>query len=510
MKGFIRILSCIYVLGTCTFIPAGAQDYLDRVWVLGDRHDSIIPFTSLFTFSDDTFTLSPVYREQIFNFGATNTLASREGPELWAFTNGCNMYNSKYEVMLNGDSIVAGQLYKSYCFETKGWGPYIMGAILVPWPGTSDSLILFNLNLDVIYDDDTFIIIGPSLLNYSIIDMSLDDGFGAVVEKRQIAIADTMARGHVLAVQHGNGSDWWIVVPRSHSDCYYSLPVTSEGIGNPVYTCSGMYWGDGDMIGQATFSPNRTRYARVNLPGGLHIFEFDDLTGEMTYLKGHDFADETSTFAGTCFSPTGRFLYATTRNRLYQFDMEADDFEGSRVLIAERDPVFKDPFTARFYISILAPDGRIYIAPSGQFNYLQSILSPDCPGQACHFVQNHIKMIGSGFDCLPNLPFFRDWSAASGCDTTTHVVTPYDPDEVVTIYPNPVTDYLFVRQQNPLPNSQSMIYDLSGRLVHSREMNEALDTGIFMGHLASGMYFFHLKDATGKIIYSAPFIKVED
>jgi hypothetical protein len=492
----------------CTHAMIG-QDHVDRVWILGNQLEPDGPSSSLFLFSDDTFDISPLYREWGYLFSGTIAIASREGPELWAYSNGCSMFNRKLELMTNGDSIVAGQMYKGHCTFPLGSGPYSMGAVLVPWPGTSDSLLLFNLNLEWVYDGNNGFVVAPDRLHYSVIDMSLDDGYGDVVVKRHTAIADTLARGHVRAVRHANGEDWWIVVPRSQSDCYYSLPVTAAGIGSPVYTCTGKLWGDVDAQGQATFSPDHKRYARINGPGGLHVFQFDPATGQMSYEKGHDFADETFHWAGTAFSPSGRYLYATTRNKLWQFDLEAADFEASRILIAERDPVFQDPFTARFYLCVLAPDGRIYIGPSGQFNYLQQILSPDCPGQACHFVQNHIKMFGSGFHGMPNIPFTRDWSGHSGCDTTTHTAPPYAALDAVVLYPNPVRDFLFVKRTHPDTGMRCVITSMTGQEVMVRELGEAYDTGLYVGELHQGMYIVSIISASGHTIHVDRVVKVQ-
>lgn len=451
--------------------------------------------------------MSPVYREWGPLLFGTIAISNSNGPSLQAYSNGCRVFNRKYEVMANGDSIVSGFIYSSYCDLPSDASPYPMGAVMIPWPGTKDSVFLFNLNMEFIYYDTSSNPVGPSLMFYSLIDLSLDDGYGAVVKKRQIAISDTLSRGHVRAVKHANGEDWWIVIPRSQSDCYYSLPVTKDGIRTPVYTCTEKIWGDIDAQGQATFSPDHTRYARFNGPGGLHLFTFDPETGDMTYDTGDDFSDKVFYEAGVAFSPSGRYLYATTDHQLYQYDLQAPDFKASRTLIAERDPTFKDPFTARFYLCVLAPDGRIYIAPSGQFNYLQVIRSPDCPGLACDFVQNHIKIYGSGVWGLPNIPFSRNWTGYYGCDTTTSTSDIYTETQPFSLYPNPADDYLFIKRNIPLPGMTAVFYNQFGQIVLQRELGKAFDTGLYVGEMLSGYYVIQLLDNQGRIVFVQPFVK---
>ena len=483
-----------------------SQDYLDRVWILGSWYLAGEPTSNLFEFTNDTFYQSPLFFPWGNLLDGTIAVANKEGPALWAFSNGCKMFNRNLELMMNGDSIVAGVLYKTQCKANSSSSPYTNGAVLIPWPGTKDSILLFNLNLEQIYDDNG-LNVGPSLLHYSVIDMSLDEGYGSVIEKRLTAIDDKLGRNSVLAVRHSNGEDWWIVVPRSRSACYFSVPVTKEGVGTPVYTCTEKLWGDFDLIGQATFSPDRNRYARIIAEEGLHIYQFDASTGQMVWEFGLDFPGEPLVYTGVAFSPSGRYIYATYDYKIWQFDLEAPDVSASRVLVAERDPDFADPFHTRFYSAVLAPDGRIYISPSGQYNYLQVILEPDCPGSSCQVMQNHIKIYGSGRNSLPNLPFFRDWSGYNGCETSST-----DQSDILQndykIFPNPVSDYLQLSRSNLEPGATCNVFDMNGRLVMSRPLGEAYNVSMNMLQLPAGMYGIQLVDDKGLVHYRDKFMKL--
>ncbi|MEZ4988227.1 MAG: hypothetical protein R2795_24900 [Saprospiraceae bacterium] len=60
-------------------------------------------------------------------------------------------------------------------------------------------------------------------LHTGVVDMSANNGNGRVVEKDFPLIVDTLDAGKITACRHGNGRDWWIVVPYFRSDKYHTL-----------------------------------------------------------------------------------------------------------------------------------------------------------------------------------------------------------------------------------------------------------------------------------------------
>ena len=61
-------------------------------------------------------------------------------------------------------------------------------------------------------------------------------------------------------------------------------------------------------------------------------------------------------------------------------------------------------------------------------------------------------------------------------------------ENVVRVYPNPVTDILTVQGVSP---SHVEIYDALGRLVDQKEMSTALEE-IDLSSLAAGVFYFHV------------------
>ena len=74
-------------------------------------------------------------------------------------------------------------------------------------------------------------------------------------------------------------------------------------------------------------------------------------------------------------------------------------------------------------------------------------------------------------------------------------VTPAD----ITLFPNPVQDYLLVTLGEYIPqHGQIMIYDISGRPVHTQRIYYG-QNNVDMTHLATGMYVWKVMDGKKEI-----------
>jgi hypothetical protein len=87
-----------------------------------------------------------------------------------------------------------------------------------------------------------------------------------------------------------------------------------------------------------------------------------------------------------------------------------------------------------------------------------------------------------------------------GFHQTTLVVTPIDnpfPEIEVNIYPNPMTEQLFIKT-NAYKNLTFSIYDEKGRIV-IEEILESELTQVQVDFLANGQYFLVLKNDSQKL-----------
>lgn len=159
--------------------------------------------------------------------------------------------------MQNGDYIV-----------TLAW--YYEG-IIIPIPNETDKYYLFNIGVATKFG-----------LYYSIIDMSLNNGLGAVTQKN-IPINNLDANDGLTAVQHGNGRDWWLLFRKYDGvwdNTFYKYLIDINGV-----TCV-----DTQNIG-FVYSTNSTRYvfnklgnklAGIYYNGHSETFDFDRCTGQLS------------------------------------------------------------------------------------------------------------------------------------------------------------------------------------------------------------------------------------
>jgi hypothetical protein len=442
------------------------------------------------------------YEQTGSNMEGSNTSMSDGEGQLLFSSNGCRIANAEGEIMMNGDSINPGIIERIYC-TNNGASPLRQGVVAVPAPGSEGRYYVFNLDIDYAYlDIPDVIAIAPLRLYYHIVDMELDGGLGAVVEKQQIALQDTFARGKLQAVRHANNRDWWIVLPKSLSNCYYMVPLTPDGLQPAQLKCAGLPWGHEDN-GQAVFSPDLKKYARFNAWNGLNIFDFDNGTGELSNPVRIDFpTEEVGPITGVAISPSSRFLYTCAFTKVYQFDLEAEDIAASQVLVAEWDGTY-NPAATIFYMAALAPDGKIYISSTSSTLNLHVIEQPDKPGLACQLVQRGVNLPGFNFATVPNIPHYCS-EAEPGCGTPTGSAESALGGQAVALYPNPTAGELWVNAPGLSGRPYRLrLYSLQGKEVLSARSQQPL-SHFDLSHLPPGTYVYLLESgserASGKIV----------
>jgi hypothetical protein len=205
---------------------------------------------------ETTTTISDLY------IGESNTTMSDTDGNLAFYTNGCAIFNSEHQMMENGDEINPGEVHDDYC-DVIGYPNGKQACLALPLPGSSGHYILFHQPSEIIsippFDFD---IIRP-LLYYSIIDMDQADGLGEVVDKNHIIVEDSLHTGHITAVKHTNGRDWWVLVPERQSARHHTLIVTPTGVVDTFSQEVGIpFLYEGEGSGQACFSPDGLKYLR--------------------------------------------------------------------------------------------------------------------------------------------------------------------------------------------------------------------------------------------------------
>ncbi len=92
--------------------------------------------------------------------------------------------------------------------------------------------MLLTINVLIVIKDqlsnDYGMIVHPLL--FSIVDITKDNGFGEVTEKKNILINDTLDESVMATVRHGNGRDWWILVPKFAESPYFRILLNENGL----------------------------------------------------------------------------------------------------------------------------------------------------------------------------------------------------------------------------------------------------------------------------------------
>jgi len=443
----------------------------------------------------DIYSISTVHN---FHMEGSNTSMSDRDGTLLFYSNGCYVVNAVGEKMENGDTINPGLIQTSYC--SAGGSPYSQGVISIPAPESDSLYYVFNLDMDLPYFMvDPFIGIAPERLFYQVVDMSKASGLGRVTAKAQIAVQDTFGRGNIQAVRHANGVDWWVITPKSHSNCYFMTLVTAQGVQPPFLACAGKVWGDYDTQGQAVFSPNGKKFIRFTPRSGVNIYDFDNETGSLSNPIWVDMPNEPLTFhvAGVAVSPNSRYLYAMALKNAYQFDLQAPDIGASKTLIAEWDG-YSDPYPTIFYLAALAPDNKIYIAGTSSHRFLHVIHYPDSAGIQCGFEQRGVSLPSYNFATIPNFPQYRSVPTPMDCDSMTTITEHVLPHPSIKIYPNPTMGLVSIEIGENPSNLSIEVYDMFGRRRFSKEI-EQQDENIDLSDLEEGVYIITLRAGKSKV-----------
>ena len=252
-------------------------------------------------------------------------------------------------------------------------------------------------------DDDGF----NNGFNYSIVDMSLNDGLGNVVsgernnhlityDENNTEDVKYKSSEKITAVRGADCNSVWVIT--HFKNTYYSFLIDDNGIDEtPVesevppnvttdnYRRAALGYlkaspnGDKLIVAHNTLTFNQSEFDDAG-DGNVYIYDFDNATGQVS--NPLLLIDNVNAY-GVEFSQEATKAYSTLFDndyRLYQWDLESDDIPNSIVEIAGGD------FIASTALQ-LAPDGKIYHPILGT-SILAVIQNPEASGQEVNYTQN--------------------------------------------------------------------------------------------------------------------------
>jgi hypothetical protein len=465
----------------------------DNIWLMGYGGGSQSPDDDYFGISVLDFSngILSITDNQVIemNFASANTGYCNTEGNLLYYSNGIYLEDASFQIMLNGEGL-------------NEWDEFGLslsqGVLALPFPGNEDKSVLLNAEKGYI-PGWSLEVVG---LYYSIIDMNGNNGLGEVVLKREPLIIDTLEYGKLTATKHANGRDWWILINESHTNRFYKILLDPTGISVHDNQTVGMPNEEG--LGQAVFAPDGTMYVMYNsvsveLGQFIEIYDFDRCTGILSNHRRIHF-DETAYSGGVAISPNSQYLYVSSYEYIYQFDLWAGDIESTKITVAVYDG-FQSPFGSKFYLAQLAPDGKIYLnCPNGE-NVLHVIHSPDEQGLSCNVEQHGIQLPTPNSFSLPNYPNYR-LGALSGspCDSliTSTLETEVETSQM-KLRPNPVSSTLTITFDYTRVEKIRLSSILGEQVLEAKVSNSSQELEIDVSHLPAGVYFCTLFTKTAQI-----------
>lgn len=400
--------------------------------------------------------------------------------DLWESEEFSKVYDRNFNLMPNGDSLLA-------CYSA------IQSTIGVKIPYETDKYYLFTNSAA-----ETNYING---INYSIIDMTLNNGLGDVdIAQKNVYLnnSETSNSEAMTIVRHCNGEDYWLI---SEEVICLDYPYECAPNGNFIIylittnnvTLAGNYQGVGYCCGQMKFNPQSTKMVY-----GGYIYDFNNQTGLFSNPINLNIEINTQSSIGMAsFSASGTKLYLKeVWGSLYQFDLSENNFQNFPQEIEFDFPFFGLPNGPMQ----LAPDGKIYLSWSNAqyaspWPYIGVINYPENTGSNCDIDLNAINITGYSGQCLQSMPSYIESDIVTDpttIDWSCHVdISEYNSSKE-KLYPNPADNFVYLQSDKTQSIIKITILDGQGIIV--KEKMDSFDK-ISISNLSTGYYFI-------KIIYS--------
>jgi gliding motility-associated-like protein len=322
------------------------------------------------------------------------------------YTDGITVWDSAHQVMQNGNGLL-------------GDPSSTQSAIVIPQPGNNDRYFVFTVG-DVMPQTG---------LNYSVVDMTLNGGLGAVLpgEKNINLLMDSTEK--VTAAVNAAGDSAWILsyaesVPGSANfNSFYAFKLTASGM-------------DLSATVQSTFNnvqtTDRRGYLRVSPDGGaiaMMTQQFVDATNVNETARGAWFFSFNSTTGrvfnplrlefpgnlhayGTEFSPDNSKIYIDLNTAqsgfdgertLVQYDRGISGFATQPSTVYQTDVNNPNDNVSRGGMQ-LGPDGIIYYTRKNTI-WLSTITNPNAAAAAASFALDGFR-VAAGTTVQEGLPPF--------------------------------------------------------------------------------------------------------
>lgn len=350
---------------------------------------------------------------RISTFEGCATISDDLGNLLF-YTDGITVYDRTHEIMQNGRSLY-GDISST------------QSAIIVPDPGNPIFFYIFTVDTKIFEDDPDF------GLNYSVVDMSLNNGNGAVTEKNINLLADCSEKITAVIKDCADQSYWLLTLATADGspgllNTFHAFEINTSGVVTTSVKTSFSELAIEDPRGYLKLSPDGTKVACANDASGLYLYDFDASSGVLSNQLPIEIAGVNKAAYGVEFSPNGELLYVHASNdvqgetghssTLYQYDLTATDIAGSEVVLDSGND-----FRAALQ---LGANGKIYRTIAQSYTtgtpYLGVIHNPDERGISANYEHQAVtlgsRMANQGLPPFVQ-SFFNKTAIIKNADGTT-------------------------------------------------------------------------------------------
>ena len=337
-------------------------------------------------------TVATVNNGQLNTYEGCTSISDADGGLLF-YTDGITVYNRTNAVMQNGSGLF-------------GDSSSTQSAIIVPKP--DDPNIYYIFTVDVQFQNEPV----HNGLNYSVVDMTLAGGLGAVTSDKNIKLLDRTSEKITAVLKDCITKSIWVVTLASEDgtqsvfNTFHAFEVNTLGVSSSSVK-SVFNLGITDQRGYLKLSPDGTKVACANALGGLYIYDFDSDTGIVSNQEYLEINSQSNVPYGVEFSPNSQLLYVHSSNNYFnqqnpssqnnpanhqstlsQFDLTQANIQATETTI-DQSQLYRGALQ-------LGPDGKIYRALSATYNqglpYLGVINKPNVIGSGCNYQHNAINL----------------------------------------------------------------------------------------------------------------------
>jgi hypothetical protein len=323
------------------------------------------------------------------------------------YTNGITIFNKNHQTMVNGTGLTSNS-------------SNTQAAFIVPFPENPNK----------------YYVITPGPYNYSIVDMTLDNGNGAVMATAKNISITTENSEKVAGLLAANQTDIWLITYGNSLSRFNVYKITPTGITTtPIISQFAIASG---FFGYMKISPDGTKIAMANFNESFHLYDFDVVTGLVTNQVVVPISVGGFGSYGIEFSPNSNLIYVSDHrgaNKVNQYSITL----ATPALISSSVVALAANLQALGGIQ-LGPDNKIYVAKENS-PFLGVINNPDVLGAGCTYILDGVNLSGKtsnlglpGFvasSLVENQPYLTSFLPISGEIGQTVTITGSDFSAII-------------------------------------------------------------------------------